>query len=128
MDLETGPPAGGPATTEVEAWAMVVSGWTDEEAHRAYLARFTDLEGLSQAGRRYREALLRRPEDPVALRWRDEVVKRAAVQGLAQLPRSRAPREAPVWVRRALVGGMVLVALVLAGWLLATLSRLGGRR
>ncbi len=107
---------------------MVVSRWTDEEAHRAYLARFTDLEGFSQAGRRYREVLLQRPEDPVAMHWRDEILTRATVQGLAQLPRARAVRVAPIWLRRALVGGMVLIALVLAGWLVVTLSRLGGRR
>jgi hypothetical protein len=73
---------------EAEAWADVVAGWEDEARHRAYLARFTDLEGLATAGRRYRDVLLARPGDRMAARLRDEVVRRALAQGLAALPRS----------------------------------------
>jgi hypothetical protein len=125
MDQETSSPPAGELATEEEAWALVVSRWGDDEAHRAYLARFTDLEGLSQAGRRYREVLRQRPEDAVALRWREEIVKRATVQGLAQLPRSRPPRPAQPGLRRLLVVGLVVLSLVLAGWLLLSVGRLG---
>jgi len=128
MDLETGsPPGGDPTATEEEAWVLVVSRWGDDEAHRAYLARFTDLDGLTQAGRRYREVLRERPEDAVALRWREEILKRATVQGLAQLPRSREPRRAPPGLVRLLVVGLVLLSLALLGWLLTAISRFGGR-
>lgn len=128
MDLETrSPPAGDAPATEEDAWALVVSRWEDDEGHRAYLARFADLDGLSLAGRRYREALRERPEDAVALRWRDEILKRAAVMGLAQLPRTRPPRQAPPGLRRLLVAALVVLALALVGWLLAAVWRLGGQ-
>ncbi|BDG03476.1 hypothetical protein [Anaeromyxobacter oryzae] len=85
----SGAPATGPGEAEPEAWARVLAAWEDDAAHHAYLARFGDLEGLAVAGGRYRAVLAERPGDPVALRYRDEVVKRATVAGLAQLPRTR---------------------------------------
>jgi len=128
MDLETkSPPAGDAPATEEEGWALVVSRWEDDEAHRAYLARFGDLDGLSLAGRRYREVLRERPEDGVALRWRDEILKRAAIQGLAQLPRTRPPRQASPVLFRLLVVALLILSLALLGWLLAAIWRLGGR-
>lgn len=96
-DVESGgAPAPAPGEAEVlpgeaDAWRAVLAAWEDESSHRAYLASFTDLDGLAAAGRRYRDVLAERPGDVVALRWRDEVVKRATVAGLAALPRSRLP-------------------------------------
>ena len=77
---------------EEAAWAEVLGAWNDEARHQAYLARFTDLEGLAVAGRRYREVLAERPGDPVAARYRDEVLKRAMARGLVSVPRE-APAE-----------------------------------
>jgi hypothetical protein len=98
---------------ETTAWAEVLGRWDDEGAHRAFLARFGDLEGLARAGGRYREILAARPGDPVALRWRDEVVRRATAAGLAALPRS-APGipQVPRWVRFAFLAllGAVIAA------------------
>jgi len=104
---------------EARAWDEVVQGWGDEARHRAYLARQAGLEGLAVAGRRYREALELRPDDPVAQRWRDEVVKRATVAGLALLPRAKPfePR-VPRWARAAgLTAVGVLLALAFAAFL-----------
>lgn len=94
---------------EAEAWQAVLAAWEDESCHRAYLALFTDLDGLAAAGRRYRAVLSDRPDDAVALRWRDEVVKRATVAGLAALPRSR---PALGGIPRRLQLGLAAVALV----------------
>jgi len=110
---------------EETAWAEVEARWGEEEAHRAYLARYSDLEGLAAAGRRYKLAIDRRPGDPVALRWRDEVLKRATALALAQLPRTRPPRQLPAGTRRALV---ILLAAFTAGavaWILARFPRAG---
>jgi hypothetical protein len=74
------------------AWAEVRTRWQDEEAHRAYLGRANSLDDLAQVGRRYKEALDRSPGDPVALRWRDEVIRRASIQALSQIPRTPQPR------------------------------------
>ena len=70
----------------------------------------------TSAGGRYRAVLAERPGDPVAARFRDEVVRRALARALATLP--RAPDV--VRVRRAvrLAAGLVAGAmLALAGYL-----------
>ncbi len=75
---------------EAEAWALVERAWDDEERHRAYLATFGDLEGLAIAGGRYRAVLEARPNDALALRFRDEILHRATAL-LAAAPRDDAP-------------------------------------
>jgi hypothetical protein len=113
---------GPPSSDEEEAWQEVLARWEDESAHQAYLARFSDLEGLALAGRRYRAELEAKPADPAALRWREEVLKRATVQGLAQIPRTRAPTPLPRWARlalAALAAAMVASLLWFAGSRLA---------
>lgn len=111
------------ATAEEAAWAEVLVAWDDEARHRAYLDRFPDLEGLAVAGRRYREVLTARPGDAVAARFRDEVLKRAMVQGLVSLPRPAAAAEKPRNVFRALIVA-VAVGLGAATWWM--IHRLGG--
>jgi hypothetical protein len=103
-------PAPEPAGEEARAWAAVEARWADQAAHLAYLARFPDLDGLTTAGRRYRDALAARPGDAMALAMKAEVVKRATVVGLAMLPRTAPPRVATAGWRRALV-------LLVAGWI-----------
>ena len=113
-----------------EGWAEVLAGWDDDERHRAYLARCADLAALAAAGARYRAVLEARPDDAVARRWRDEVIRRAAVAGLAAIPREAPGLRVPRWVRAALVGVLVLAlaALVAAGVrAFSSLSLSGGR-
>jgi hypothetical protein len=111
------------ALEEAKAWEAVVASWQDEAAHRAYLARWPDLDGLTRAGKRYRAVLAVRPADPVAQRWRDEIVKRATVQGLAQLPRTAARAPLPRWVKYAIVSA----SSSLLGWLVWRAFELFGR-
>jgi len=121
---EDSPGAPGEATPAEEeaAWAEVASRWEDDQAHRAYLERFTDLEGLAEAGRRYRAAIEARPGDPVAVRWRDEILKRATARALAALPGSSSTHPRARWVRYAgfAVAGVLLGA---AAWLALALFR-----
>jgi len=120
----TASPAAAPQDdAEATAWAAVLAAWEDDAAHRAYLARYGDLDGLTRAGRRYREVLARRPGDPVAVRFRDEIVKRATVQGLAQLPRSAPPRQVPRWAKRAIVA---VLSSVVAGAIWKIFEIMGG--
>ncbi len=117
---ERAAPADEAVPGEAEAWAEVLAGWEDEGRHRAYLARFTDLEGLAAAGRRYRDALLAHPGDAVAARQRDEVLRRAVAQGLATLPRD--PPGAPRVRTAARVAAVALLGALVAAAVLALRS------
>ena len=99
---------------EERGWEELQARWTEEEAHRAWLAGFTDLEGLARAGQRYRARLSADGADAVAKRWLDEVVKRATVHGLASLPKTRPPTSVPRW----LMGAAIAVASSVAAWAL----------
>jgi hypothetical protein len=99
---------------EPAAWAQVEARWGEPAAHQAYLARFPDLDGLTTAGRRYRDVLAARPGDAVALAMKAEILKRATVVGLAMLPRSAPPAAAGRWKR--------IAYLLLASWLGSTLA------
>lgn len=121
-DAAAAPDDGG----EAAAWAEVEAAWTDEARHRDYLARFHDLEGLAAAGGRYRAALAAHPADPIAARFRDEVVRRAVAHGLASLPRA-APEhgrwKAAVRVAAGVViGGLLLAAVLMTARLLPFLG------
>jgi hypothetical protein len=110
---------------EEAAWAEVEARWEEAGAHQAYLARFSDLEGLATAGRRYKQALDREPGDAVAARGREDVLRRATALALAQLPRTRPPAQVSPGLRRAL---LVALAAAMAGavaWILTRFPRTG---
>jgi hypothetical protein len=111
---------------EDAAWAEVLAGWDDEARHRAYLARFDDLDGLATAGGRYRAVLAERPGDAVAARFRDEVVRRAMAQGLASLPRSAPATPRARLAFRVAAGAVVAALFVAAAVMLARLVPLLG--
>ncbi|HEY6001559.1 MAG TPA: hypothetical protein VIV57_01715 [Anaeromyxobacter sp.] len=114
------------ASAEEAAWAEVVGAWDDEARHRAYLDRFPDLEGLALAGRRYREALAARPGDAVAARFRDEVLKRAMVQGLVSLPRPAPAVEKPRAIFRAILVAVAVGLGAATWWMIYRLGSLSG--
>ncbi|GEJ57653.1 hypothetical protein [Anaeromyxobacter diazotrophicus] len=114
-------------TTEVDAaWAEVRARWEDEAAHRAFLDRHPDLEGLAEAGRRYKAALDAAPADPVAARWRDEIVRRATVVALSQLPRTKPPRRVSPGLRRLLMLALASGTVAAVAWAFLRLSRAAG--
>lgn len=108
---------GGEEAREAAAWAAVLAAWENEAAHRAYLEAIVDLDGLARAGRRYRAVLAERPGDAIAARHRDEIVRRAMVQGLAQLPRTAPPRTQQLGsTARILLWTTVGSTLALVAW------------
>jgi len=113
---------------EEAAFGELRGRWDDEEAHRAFLSRFTDLEGLARAGARYREVLAARPGDGPAGRARDEILRRATALGLGELPRTGVRPEAPralKWGAVALLAGALLGAAV---WVAYTVASVGAMR
>ncbi len=103
------------------AWAALERRWDDPEAHHALLAGCTDLDALTAVGRRYRAVLEARPGDPRAQEAKAEILKRATVIGLAQLPRTRPPQlRSGEWPRRLMLGGILVLAVALS-WLLGRL-------
>jgi hypothetical protein len=109
-ELATAAPLAPPGGSEEEAWAEVLAHWDDEVAHRTYVARFSDLEGLGVAGRRYRDVLARRPADAMARRLREVVLKKATALGLAALPRT-VPREENPRIRKVKLALLFLVGV-----------------
>lgn len=98
------------------AWAEVRARWEDEGAHRAFLDAVRDLGALAEVGRRYRAALEATPADPVAARWRDEVVRRATALALAQPPCTAPPRGLTARARRVLLLALVAALLAALAW------------
>lgn len=110
-DPAPAPPAAPPS--EEAAWAEVLAAWSDEAAHRRYLARFQSLEALPVAGGRYKAVLDERPDDAMALLMRGEVVKKATAYALAAAPRT--PPELATRTRRLRIG-LAFVAGCAAAW------------
>jgi hypothetical protein len=121
--VRSGVPSG-PAATAPDAdaaWAELTGRWDDPAAHRELLAACQDLEALAEVGRRYRGVLEARPHDPMAREMKGEILKRATVIGLSQLPRTRPPSfQSGIWPRRLLLGGTLVVAAALS-WMLGRL-------
>jgi hypothetical protein len=107
-----------PHTALDVSWAALQARWGEPSAHQALLSSCGTLEGLAELGRRYRAVLETRPQDPMALQMKAEIIKRATILGLSQLPRTRPPvvlrKKFP---RKWLLGGMLVVASAVS-WLL----------
>jgi len=114
-DAPTAGRGGAQPSEEEQLWAEVERHWGDPAAHKGYLDRCSDLDGLTVAGRRYRAVLEARPVDAVALAMKGEVLKRATVVGMAMLPRTAPP---------PLVGGKWKRRLIIlaASWLASTVA------
>jgi hypothetical protein len=111
---------------EEEAWAGVLAAWGDEAVHLAYLAGLPDLVGMAAAGGRYRAVLESRPDDAMASRMREEILRRATALGLATLPRTPPRTTLPLGRKLKLALGVCL-GLVCAFAAFRLLALLGKR-
>jgi hypothetical protein len=110
---------------EEAAWAELRARWEDPLAHRAFLSGCGDLDALARAGSRYRAALQATPDDPVAAAGRDEVLKKAAVLGLAAVPRTMPPEPVSPWVKRGILAALATLLLGVVAWTALALVRSG---
>ncbi len=128
MTDDTSFPASPAGAGEEAAWAELCARWADPLAHRAFLARFVDLEGLARAGARYRAVLETTPDDPIAAAGRDEVLRKATLLGLAAIPRTVPPSPISPWVKRGVVTALVILAIGVAAWVVLSMLRAGAGR
>jgi hypothetical protein len=94
------------------AWIALLGRWGELDQHDALVVEALGKGEMPALGRLYRLYLSRVPADPLALRGREEVVRRASVPGLAAP--SRQQTENPPW----LVGLVVVMGMaVLIGFI-----------
>ncbi|MFP2962276.1 hypothetical protein ACLEPN_31970, partial [Myxococcus sp. 1LA] len=96
-----------------DAWRKVAARWEDWDAHDRVMTLAVGRGELAMVGRLYRVRLAREPEDAVARRGRDEVVRRATLV----VPSSMEPVETPSItgrLKKVAVGVGFIVVLVLA--------------
>lgn len=67
-----------PSAAIAERWRALMPRWHEPLAHDEVLKGATATGQLSQVGRLYRIQLARRPDDPLARRGRDEVIRLAS--------------------------------------------------
>lgn len=108
-----------PATLEVppwlnEAWRALLLDWGSDGAHELLRLRCARENELVPLARLYRIRLALMPDDPYALRGRDEVL-RLAVAPVSFVPHAAEPATAPT--RRWLVGVAVVFTLLALGGL-----------
>ncbi|MBN8230922.1 hypothetical protein JYK02_25725 [Corallococcus macrosporus] len=108
-----------PSESLATEWRALMVTWHDWDAHDRLLSHAMGRGELAMVGRLYRLRLARAPNDPQALRGRDEVVRRvtSAVPLASDGPSPAMARK----VKSAVMGGVLLVSLVLALLLLQML-------
>ncbi len=77
--------SGEPSWLDAE-WAALEARWDDPDAHRRILDRAEAAGDVASLGRRYKERLDRAPGDAIAVRARDELLKRATVRLMVARP------------------------------------------
>lgn len=97
------------------AWKLVLSRWEDKEAHDRLMSLALERDELPDVGRLYRIRLALNPDDPMAWRGRDEVLRLAATATGAFTPSQRvsSASRAKIAVVALLLGVGLTMALLL---------------
>jgi hypothetical protein len=101
-------------------FALAEAAWSETARHTAFIEHCSRTGQLPHAARCYRDRLARDPDDAVAREQQAKVVK---VTELTFLTRPRELADAPVPYRRALIGLVVVVFLILLGLITSPLWR-----
>lgn len=114
-----------PSGVLVDAWRGLAARWEDAEAHDRLLTLAMARGELAMVGRLYRLRLARVPDDALARRGRDEVVRRATLAVPTQAEPS-GPSAGQKRLKTVLAGVMFLVVVVLAALVFQNLRSLMG--
>ena len=118
------PSSVGPSEWLASTWKALLTRWGDETAHAEVMKQAATKDELAQVGRLYRLRLASVPQDPFALRGRDEVLRLAVVP---QLVAAAVPREAPKTPAWQYVMAFLVVAACLVAIFYMARTFLGGR-
>lgn len=106
----------------VAGWERLRREWSDPAAHRRLLAEAAARNDFAALGQRYRDHLLRHPDDAIAVAARDELLRKATTQLFSQLPRET-PRRAQL-VRNLFLLVFFLGTVAVGAWLVVSLGLL----
>jgi len=115
-----------PSDTLMEAWRELAGRWEDWEAHDRLLTLAMGRGELAGAGRLYRVRLARAPDDALARRARDEVVRRASMVVPTSPEEGSVESLATRRLRAAAVAVLFVVVLGLAAFIIQRLRELLG--
>ena len=102
-----------------QSWVGLLQRWGELDRHDALVVEALSRGELPSLGRLYRLYLARVPADPLALRGREEVVRRASVPAVALSPQQGSAANPPWLV--ALVAILGVGALGCVVWLMRVL-------
>ncbi|MEW5852015.1 MAG: hypothetical protein AB2A00_24720 [Myxococcota bacterium] len=102
------------------AWEKVHADWANERAHDHFIAMCQAADALPFAGTRYKEHLLKRPEDPLAKRGRDRVLAQAIA--LAHSSRIERSTDEPGSSKRIMRVVLVAVAMLVGALMVRQIS------
>ncbi|NMO16771.1 hypothetical protein HPC49_06155 [Pyxidicoccus fallax] len=112
-----------PSGTLATAWRSLAEHWEDEAAHDRLLTLAMSRGELATVGRLYRLRLAREPDDVMARRGRDEVVRLATLA--VQIPAEQtAASPKPKRLKAVVIGVSLLVVLVLMALIFRNLTAL----
>lgn len=100
-----------------KAWIELLKDWGNEQRHAEIRARAQAELALASVGRLYRLRLAAQPEDPIAQRGRDEVLRMALVPGAkletpSAAPTALDPKWKYVFVAFLLVASLIALAVM----------------
>ncbi|MBL8957610.1 MAG: hypothetical protein JNK82_42945 [Myxococcaceae bacterium] len=93
-------------------WLLLLQTWGDEARHEQLRSEAMSRNELAEAGRLYRLRLALQPQDPIAARGRDEVLRLAVLPSLNLQRTKPGDGETPRWKYVAL--SVVIVACLIA--------------
>lgn len=99
-----------PPTWMKTAWVSLLGEWDDEEQHLVLRKKAMREQSLAALGRLYRLRLAARPEDPIAQRGRDEVLRLVLIPSVT--PPNPQKTEIPSAVKYGLAIAVFLISVL----------------